>query len=506
MPYVTADRSLPRSLDVQISLSRPQAETRTNLTVMCIACESLGFLHNSSRIRFYSTIEAVEDDFAPGTEAHFAASAFFSQSPRPVKMALGEIFLDDQPAMLVAPAYTAAMIALIEVVTNGSMDIVYDIGAGSQTLNLTGLDFSDVTTVAQIVQIINDAIGSDGDLECVVKTLPGGSSRLVIESTTAGDDITISSPVAATSGTFVGTLLGLTTAGSVTSLNGYTSLGIADELSSILNAAATADEFIYGWCFGASLRVVEYQTAAAVWALARTAVMSLCTNSADALDSEIDTDIGSVVYATDNKRIELRYHDNAQQYPDVSMMAYMLSVNYQLKDSTVTSKFKQLPGVSTVQLTETEWIILQSKGYNTYTAIGNDARTNRDGNMASPGWWYDTVVNLDNFVEDLSVNVFNVFLRNKKVPYTRVGQQLLADPCRDTGFQYVYNGTFADREETDITKKTGFSITPAVQVLPTPIANMSVADRAERIGPPVEMICQEAGAIHSVAINVEVVS
>ena len=54
MPYVTADQSLPRSLDVTISLSRPQTETRTNLTRLCVACEDLGFLPNENRIRFYS--------------------------------------------------------------------------------------------------------------------------------------------------------------------------------------------------------------------------------------------------------------------------------------------------------------------------------------------------------------------------------------------------------------------------------------------------------------------
>jgi len=57
--YVTTDTSLPRSLDVQISLSRPQAETRTNLTRLCLVAENLGFLPDASRIRFYSTSDPV---------------------------------------------------------------------------------------------------------------------------------------------------------------------------------------------------------------------------------------------------------------------------------------------------------------------------------------------------------------------------------------------------------------------------------------------------------------
>jgi len=506
MPYVTADRSLPRSLDVQITLSRPQAETRTALDIMCLACEDLGFLHNGARVRFYSTIEAVEEDFAAGSEAHFGASAFFSQTPRSRQLAIGEVFSDPLAAMLVSPELTAAHIAALELVTDGSMVLTYNAGAGSQTVNITDIDFSDAITVADLADAINLALGSSPALEAFVKTLPGGTARIGIRTVATGDDVVITAPTAYSSGTFVGALLFLTAAAGGTNLPGYTPTGIADELSSIANAAQALDTFIYGWCLGASLRTLVGQTAAATWALARTAMMVLVTNSTDALDSAIQTDIGPVVQAADNRRVVCLYHDNVQRYPDVSILAYMLHVNYQAKDSTVTAKFKQLPGIETVQLTETEWITLQSKGYNTYTAIGNDARTYRDGTTESAGWYMDTVINLDNFVEDLSVNVFNVFLRNKKIPYTRMGQMLLADACRDTGFQYTFNGTFADRETLDTTKKRGTVIVPAVQVILTPISQMSVAQRAARTGPPIEMVVQEAGAIHSVAISVEVVS
>lgn len=506
MPYVTADRSLPRSLDVQISLSRPQTELRTNLTIPCVACEDLGFLPNSSRIRFYSSLLAVEDDFAPGTEAHFAASAFFAQTPRANTMAIGEVFLEAQSAMLVSPILTEAQIALIAAITTGSMNIPWTDGSTDYIEEIGSLNFTGVTTVAGIASIINAALGSGADLVASARSLPGENPRLVISTVSSGDEVTISEAETALSGVFAGTTLKLTEAASVTICQGYTPTGIADELTSVGNAALAIDKFIYGWCLGASLRTTAIQTAAAEWALPRTAMMVLCSNNVDALDSNITTDIGPIVSATGNRRVVCVYHDNIQRYPDVSILAYMLHVNYRIKDSTVTAKFKVLPGVETVQLTETQWATLQAKGYNTYTAIGNAARTYRDGTTDEVGWYMDTVINLDNFVEDLSVNVFNCFLRNKKIPYTRMGQMLLVDACRDVGNLYTYNGTFTDRDVADTTKKSGFSTTPAVQVLPTPIYNMTSADRAARIGPPIEMIVQEAAAIHSIAINVEIVS
>jgi Mu-like prophage tail sheath protein gpL len=503
MPYVVADRSLPRSLDVQISLSRPQTETRTLLNIMCVACEDLGFLPDASRVRFYSTIEAVEEDFAPGTEAHFAASAFFAQTPRATTMAIGEVFLDAQPGQLVMGSLGASDIATLELIVDGNLELTI----GGTGYDVNGITFDGVSTLAGIASAIQTAITTAAaPATCAVRTFPGGDQRVVITSTATGDAATMAFPITTGTGTFLGTALKATEALGGKALNGYTPAGIADELSSILNAANMAGKFLYGWCLGASLRDASIQEDAAAWALARTAIMPLVTNDALALDSTYDEDLASVVYATGNRRAVLLYHDNPQRYPDVSILAYMLHVNYQLINSTVTAKFKELPGVETVQLTETEWSILQEKGYNTYTAVGNDSRTYRDGTTGAPSWYMDTVINLDNFVEDLSVAVYNVFLRNKKVPYTRLGQMLLVDACRDVGAQYTYNGTFADREIPDAKSKSGVAILPAVGIFPTPISQMSVADRASRIGPPIQLTVQEAGAIHSVAINVDVVS
>jgi hypothetical protein len=474
---------------------------------MCVACEDLGFLPGSDRVRFYSTIEAVEADFSTNTEAHRSALAFFSQSPRAPKMAIGEVFLDAQPAMLVSAPFTSAEIAALELVADGTINVTYDIGGPSPEVEvLSGLDFDGVTTVAGIAAILDAALSAN--LVCSARTLPGGSVRLEIKTVLTGDSISMFFPVAPdpNAGTYVGGMLNLTAAEGAQVFNGYTSAGISDELSSIANAANNAGEFIYGWALGSTLRDTAIQQEAATWAVARNAVIGLVSNDLLAKDAGYLLDIGYLMSTTTNKRAFCVYHDNAQMYPDVSILAYMLHVNYRLQDSTVTAKFKQLPGISTVQLTESEWSILQNKGYNTYTAVGVSAQTYRDGGVNAASWFLDTVINLDNFTEDLSVAMYNVFLRNKKIPYTREGQMILLDAARDVGNLYIYNGTFADREVADTTTKSGSSITNAVQIIPTPISSMSAADRASRIGPPIQMIVQEAGAIHSIAINVDVVS
>lgn len=504
MAYVTTTQSLPRSLDVQISLSVPQTESRTDLSTLCLVAENIGLLPNANRIRFYSTLAAVTTDYGTSGEAYKAASAFFSQTPRANTMAIAEVWLTAQPAMLASSPLTAADITALAAITNGTFDLVYDKGTGATTQHFTAMNFTGVTTIEGVATVIDGATGAD--LACAVKTLPGGSKILAITTGATGTGKTIGFATAAGSGTDISALANLTLASGGQVMNGYTPTDIASELDNVAAAANANGRNIYGWCLEAGLRDATTQATAAAWALARTAIMPLVTNDLNALDPAYITDIGYVLKAAGNRRAVAIYHDNPARYPDVSILAYMLSVNYQLQDSTVTAKFKDLPGIETVILTETQWSALQAKGYNTFTLVGNQARTYRDGTTESSTYYMDTTINLDNFVEDLSVNVYNVFLRNGKIPYTRKGQLMLVDACSDTGNQYVYNGTFADREVVDSTKKSGVATVPAVQVIPTPIAQASSADRAARIAPPIQMIVQEAGAIHSVAVNVEVVS
>lgn len=504
MPFVDADRSLPRSLDVKISLSRAASETRADLSILVVALENLDFFPDANRIRFYSTIEAVENDFAPGTEAHFAATAFFAQTPRAPTMAIGAVFSDPITAENASAVLSADDLAAIAAVSSGNLNIYYNDGTGVQSEPLGAMDFTTAVTIADVASVIADA--TSGNLTCTVRTLPGGDEVLSIRTVEVGDGVAMMYPSDTGTGVFVGDILNLTQDEGGKVFDGYTPTGIADELASITNAANTAGQYIYGLTLGASLRTVAIQEEAAAWALPRTAMVVLVTNDPLALDPTYLDDIGPIIKATDNRRATVLYHDNSQRYPDVSILAYILHVDYRQQDSTVTAKFKQLPGIETVQLTETEWYTLQDKGYNTYTAIGNASRTYRDGTTSgSVGWYMDTVINLDNFLEDLSVNVYNVFLRNKKIPYTRIGQLLLVDACQDTGTQYTFNGTFADRREDDTTAKAGYTLIPAVQITPTPVYQATPAQRAAREGPPIQIIVQESGAIHSTSINVELV-
>jgi hypothetical protein len=202
----------------------------------------------------------------------------------------------------------------------------------------------------------------------------------------------------------------------------------------------------------------------------------------------------------------MMYHNNPQYFPDVSYMAKALSVDYSLPDSTITLKFKDMPGIPTVPVSETDLSALNQRRINTFTAIGNNARTIREGVQSADGWFTDTYINLANLLEEMQVEVLNAFLRNKKIPYNNNGQNILISAVSLILNRYVSNGTLSDREIQDPSSENGLGLVPAFVIDPAPIAATTASMRAARIAPPIQVTVNEAGAMHSIAINIEVVN
>ncbi len=499
--------SLPRSLDVNITLSKPQAEQTTDLSIAVFAQAGGGFGFGADRIAFYSTFDAANTDTRVTAEGKKAARDFFSQNPRAKTMAIGQVFSTAQAGFLKTGGATANLAALLAV-TTGTFAVAID-GVNS---NLTGVNLSAAVNFAGIAAALQTkirAVATGGfTLATVVWDAVTGTFK--ITSGTTGDlsSVSVLAPVTPPSGVDIsgaGFLNGAL--GTGIAQPGYLPTGqLVDELTLIAQAARSSGKFIYGWAIDAVYRDGAQQTAAAGWAQARTAFMPLVSNSPLAWDPSSTTDLGPVVRAAGQYRAEPFYHNNPQYYPDMATLAVLLSVNYAQKASTITMKFKDLVGIPIVSLNETQWATLQSKGYNTLTLTGNTSRVFREGTTGNLAWFMDDVVNLDNFTEDLQVAVYNVFLRNKKVPYNSAGVMLLQDAAQQICERYIYNNTFSERRVLDVTQAAGFRIDPPYTITPTPLELMSVADRAARIGPPFVIDVNLAGAIHSIAINVNAYS
>ena len=611
MPVVScAKTSLPRSLDVPVSLSRSVAETATDMTMMCFVTPGVAFLPGNDRVQFFSTFDAVQGAVPENSEAIFAAQAFFNRSDRPQTMCIGRVFTNSTNGTLVSgpimlnnlasvqnggftisvgdASYTVAnltfglnptmadvtrqlnahMSAFANTVANddgesltittktvgdgsdisyagtpteftdvstllkltsttgasiaegqastpakltsGEITLadLYNVTDGAMTLvmngatvNLYGLNFATYgssLTLNEVVQILTAAIGSNGLVEV-------SGQSIVISTSQQGTDVTIGYASSASSITDLSAILALTQSTAASRIDGYTPGGLVSEVALIQTAARCAGRSVFAWTLDRQYRDTQDQKDFADWAEAQDqAYFSACTNSVQAYNTADTTNIGFYAHNKGYIKTSVMYHNNPQVYPDVSYAALALSVNYALENSTLTMKFKQLTGIKTVTLTETQLSSLKARRINTYVSMGNSSSVVREGVQSADSWFTDSHVNLSNYKEELQVEVFNVFMRNKKVKYTSAGQDLLVSAAAKINNRYIRNGTFADREEETTDNETGYTTLPACTITPAPIYSATTSERANRVAPPIAIVAYEAGAFHSVAIDVTV--
>lgn len=625
MPVVScAKTSLPRSLDVPVSLSRSVAETATDMTMMCFVTPGVAFPPGNDRVQFFSTFDAVQGAVPENSEAMFAAQAFFNRSDRPQTMCIGRVFTEPTNGTLVSGPITLSNLASVQnggftisvgdasytvanltfglnptmtdvtrqlnaqmsafantvanddgesltittktvgdgsdisyagtpteftdvstllkltsttgasiengeettatslvqgTVTNvehpaelTSGEIVladlYNVTDGAMTLvmngamvNLYGLNFATYgssLTLNEVVQILTAAIGSNGLVEV-------SGQSIVISTNQKGEGVTIGYASSASSITDLSAILALTQSTAASRIDGYTPGGLVSEVALIQTAARCAGRSVFAWTLDRQYRDTQDQKDFADWAEAQDqAYFSACTNSVQAYNTADTTNIGFYAYNKGYIKTSVMYHNNPQVYPDVSYAALALSVNYALENSTLTMKFKQLTGIETVPLTETQLSSLKARRINTYVSMGNSSSVVREGVQSADSWFTDSHVNLSNYKEELQVEVFNVFMRNKKVKYTSAGQDLLVSAAAKINNRYIRNGTFADREEETTDNETGYTTLPACTITPAPIYSATTSERANRVAPPIAIVAYEAGAFHSVAIDVTV--
>lgn len=394
---------------------------------------------------------------------------------------------------------TSGEIALADLynVTDGAMTLVMN-GA---TVNLYGLNFAaygSSLTLNKVSQILTAAISSNGLVEV-------SGQSIVISTNQKGEGATIGYASSASSITDLSAILALTQSTAASRIDGYTPGGLVSEVTLIQTAARCAGRSVFAWTLDRQYRDTQDQKDFADWAEAQDqAYFSACTNSVQAYNTADTTNIGFYAHNKGYIKTSVMYHNNPQVYPDVSYAALALSVNYALENSTLTMKFKQLTGIETVPLTETQLSSLKARRINTYVSMGNSSSVVREGVQSADSWFTDSHVNLSNYKEELQVEVFNVFMRNKKVKYTSAGQDLLVSAAAKINNRYIRNGTFADREEETTDNETGYTTLPACTITPAPIYSATTSERANRVAPPIAIVAYEAGAFHSVAIDVTV--
>ncbi len=460
---------------------------------------------NGQLLAYYTDMDAFAADWPSSTLIYKAGVAFFSQSPRPTQLAVGLTGTITAPLTIADKANAIQVLAtaggakifawgidstlrttITAVAAKGTATFSAQPSDGNTiTVNSVAYRFKNTMAQANDVQIGDTLAITLANMACAMNGTGTegteyytGTSHLSASITTAVTD-TVATFTAVTAGV-AGNSLAMVRVGTAITLSGSTLAGGADAGTSNLNQKLLAD-----------------------WCLANGYACFLSTNSADAYNGSVATDIGYLLTASSNNATCVFYHDFASEYPEFAALATMLSVDYAGVNTVKTLKFKTLSGISASAITTTMYNALDAKNYNTVARTGNVSIFVREGKNASASWFTDDFIGIQNYREELQVAVFNVFLAKKKVPYTSEGQQMLSQAAEVICQRYVNNGFLADRASVDTDGNN--VILPAYQIVPGNIALATASDRAKRLGPPIAITAYQSGAIHKVVVNVDMI-
>lgn len=505
-PVAIPVNPLPRDLDVTVTITRPQTEIASDLSLLCFATPEVNLPPNNDRVRLYYSFDSVAQDtgWTSADTGWWAAKAFFDQSDRPPRMAIGRIFEEAVPAQLMASVIT--QYDVLSGITDGAFSIdLIDTGGTPAEADIEGIDFSGANTLESIVACLNVAI-TDSGMGSVIEASIDYGGKLVITASDGHSSISYAS--GGVSGTDVSALLRLTQDAGAQKWDAYVPADLVGEIQNIAAAARVGGFPVYAWSLDKKYRDTPQQKRVSDWAEAQNwkAWSLQCTNSPNAYNSGDTTNIAFYAYNMGYRATSVVYHNNAQQYPEIAFATAVLNTNYGLRDSVITACFKDGAGISPCNITETQLTILTSRRCNVFVRVGNTARTYRYGMQSSPTWWTDSFTGACNFREELQVSVCNALYRNKKLPYTTRGQAVIISAIAVICDRYVYNGYLADRDVLDLINENGYSTLSAYRIDPTPIYRATDTERANRILPPIHVIIYEAGAIHHVDIAVDLIN
>lgn len=452
---------------------------------------SSAILPVAERTRTYSDIDGVAADFGVDTEEYKAAQIFFSQTPRPTELSIGRRFAAAVAGQLLGSVNYEKELGSWTAIANGAFKIAMD-GEAEVTvsaINLTGA--ANLNAVAQLIQ-------AKLQLQVEDATVVFNGLRFVITSGTTGADSTVSYTTAPGAGTDLGPLMGTRAADL-----GITTAGAAQEaIGTSLQKMQDYNSAWYGLVMTKEVTNNEIKEAAA-WCEARVKLFGFTTKDSNVQDAAAENDIASQIKALGYRRTYYTWDEN-DPYAVVSDFARAFTVNFNAANSTITLKFKQRPGVTPVEITESQRLAFEAKNVNYYTYFGDSAMV-AEGVMAN-GTFFDEVHGIDWLQNAIETNVFGyLYTRTTKVPQTDAGVASLEQQAEKGMKGGVDNGLLAPGvwNGDDLGEvRQGDFLPKGFYIYSQPVADQNQSDREARKAPPMQIIAKGGGAIHFVDIGV----
>ncbi|WP_186057635.1 DUF3383 domain-containing protein [Burkholderia gladioli] len=487
-------KALPvaRLISVAVTLTALAAQGANLNTALLLGPSDV--IDTGERLRSYSGIPDVAEDFGTTAPEYQAATLYFNQSPQPASLLIGRWAKTATAGLLNGGVLSAGQQAIAEwdVITTGAFNITID---GNAKV-ITGLDFSAQTNLNGVATVIGAKLTG--------ATIAWDGSRFVVTSATTGTSSTVSYATAPATGVDISAMLGLTASTASVPAN-----GIAAETPAAA-AALFLDQFanqFLGLAFADGTIADDDHVAVAQLVEADQAhIYGITTQNAQALDPTVTTDLASRLKALALKYSMIQY-SSSSAYAVVSALGRLLTVDFNGNSTTLTLMYKQEPGIVAEALTSTQADTLEAKNCNVYVGYDNNTSILQYG-VTPSGIFVDSVYNALWFRNDIQTAVYNLLYTSPtKIPQTDAGNAQIAATLSSVCDQAVTNGYLAP----GVWNSAGFgaivqgqTLSKGYYIYTPPIASQSQADREARKSVVFQIAGKEAGAIHSADIAVTV--
>jgi Protein of unknown function (DUF3383) len=496
---MTQNLSISRLVSFGAVVSQQGVQAPSLSTMLLLGTSAV--IDTVERIRFYSTLAEVGEDFSNTTPEYLAASLWFGQSPQPTELGIGRWVNANSAGQLVGGPLTAVNqeIATWNAITAGSLKVQVDAGAAT---NVTGLNFAAAANLNAVATIIQTGIqalaGVYADVTCVWNAV---YENFVITSGTTGTSSIVDFLVAAGTGTDITGIMEMLS----TSPGCYEAPGLAAETA--LAAVELLDNRFGGQWYhlnGPGFANADNEAICPYIDGDATPHFNwITTQDANCLVASNTTNIAYLLKGLDSQHAFVQY-SSTTPYAAISAAGRIATVNWAGSLTAINLMYQQEPGVTPETLTDTQAAALDGFNCNYYATYASGSGVSILGSGVCPsGQFADTIVGVDGLRTQAQTNVFNALLSAiTKIPQTDGGVVDLETAVEAACLQYVVNGFLAP----GVWNTSGFgqlvegqTLDKGYYVYAAPIATQSEAQRAARICPPIQVAAKLAGAVDLVS-------
>lgn len=436
--------SAPITIVVQVNISQQGVNvTQATLSKVLIVGPSAVF---SEKYRTYASVdEMTEADFGNTDPEVYAATRIFAQNPKLAEVKVGR--QEAAVAMVQELTFSAALITGNTI--NGKI--------GGVALTATAFNTSNAQTLTDLATKI-----AASDL--VATAVSDGVDTITITAQTAGI------PDAATEFVVTGGASQATATVTTTTENH----GFVEDIQEITEA--TNDW--YGLIITERNPVIVEMVSDYI-ETTRKIFMTLSEDD-DILDAAETTDIASILAAKNYRRTGGIYNKTANGFADAGVFGRW----FPKEPGSITMRFKTIQGIVADDLTTSQRNAAFAKNWNIYINVGGVDGVHEGVTVDGAPYFLDITRDTDWIGFRMEERVYALLAEMDKIPYTDDGKSLIEKEIR---------GTLQEAEDRGI-----ITANPRFIITSTPVNQVTVADRKNRIYTKFNWSAQYAGAIHQV--------